>query len=154
MATAAPMSTRSDESIRGDVLSELKLDPKIASTDITVAVKDTIVLLSGFASSYWEKDEAENAAKRVHGVRGVANDIVVRPTSLRTDPEIARDVVRALESHVGIPAESIKTTVRNGWVTLEGTVDWPYQKMLAESAVKGLKGVVGITNNIEHRARY
>jgi osmotically-inducible protein OsmY len=154
MATAAAMSTRSDDSIRDDVLSELTRDPRITSTEITVTVKDAVVMLSGFVSSYWEKDEAENATKRIHGVRAVANDIRVRPTALRTDPEIARDAVCALESHVGIPAESIKATVEDGWVTLEGTVDWPYQKILAESAVKSLRGVVGIINNIEHRARY
>jgi osmotically-inducible protein OsmY len=148
------MSTRSDESIRDDVLSELTLDPKIASTDITVTVKDGVVLLSGFATSYWEKHEAESAAKHTYGVRAVVNDITVRPTSLRSDAEIARDAVRALESHVGINAERIKTTVRDGWVTLEGTVDWPYQKILAQAAVKSLKGVTGITNNLEHRARY
>jgi osmotically-inducible protein OsmY len=148
------MSTRSDESIRDDVLSELTLDPKIASTDITVTVKGGVVLLSGFAISYWEKNEAESAAKHICGVRAVLNDITVRPTSLRSDAEIARDAVRALESHVGINAERIKTTVHDGWVTLEGTVDWPYQKILAQAAVKSLKGVIGITNNIEHRARY
>lgn len=154
METAHVPSTKNDDSIRDDVLSELTLDPKIASTDITVTVKDGVVMLSGFVSSYWEKDEAENTAKHVDGVRAVANDIKVRPTWLRTDPEIARDAVHALESHVAIPPKSIKTTVQDGWVTLEGIVDWPYQKILAESAVKSLKGVVGITNNVEHRARY
>ena len=154
MPSAALTSSKSDESIRNDVLSELSADPKITAIDITVTVKDGIVMLSGFATSYWEKDEAENAAKRVDGVKAVANDIVVKPTSLRTDAEIARDVVHALKSHVGIPAERIKAIVHDGWVTLEGAVDWPYQKILAESAVKSLKGVVGITNNIEHHAHY
>jgi osmotically-inducible protein OsmY len=154
MATVAAMSTRTDASICDDVLSELAQDPRITSTDITVTVKDAAVTLSGFAASYWEKDEAENATKRVHGVRAVANDITVRPSVLRTDPEIARDAVRALASHIGIPAKSIKVTIEDGHVTLEGTVDWPYQKILAESVVKSLRGVVGITNNIAHRARY
>jgi osmotically-inducible protein OsmY len=154
MATAAARSTKSDDSIRDDLLSKFESDPKITSSDITVTVKGGVVTLSGFASTYWEKDEAENAAKGASGVRAVANDIKVKLTSLRTDPEIARDAVHALESHVGIPCEKIKTTVQNGWVILEGTVDWPYQKILAEAAVKSLKGVLGITNNIEHRARY
>jgi osmotically-inducible protein OsmY len=154
MPTAAATPTRSDDSIRDDLLSQFESDPKIMSSDITVTVKEGVVTLSGFASSYWEKDEAENAAKRARCVRAVANDIKVKLTSLRADPEIARDAVHALESHVGIPDEKIKTTVQDGWVTLEGTVDWPYQKILAESVVKSLKGVLGITNNIEHRARY
>jgi osmotically-inducible protein OsmY len=133
------------------VLFELKSDPKIASSDIAVAVKDGVVTLSGFVPSYWEKDAAEKAVKRVYGVRGVANDIEVKLSSTRTDPEIARDAVRELESHISIPSEKIKVTVRNGWVTLEGSigVEWQYQKILAESAVKKLRGVIGITNNIE-----
>jgi osmotically-inducible protein OsmY len=67
----------------------------------------------------------------------------------RTDPEVARDVVHELESHVSIPSDQIKVTVKNGWVTLEGTVDWEYQKNLAKSAIKKLKGVTGVTNNIK-----
>jgi osmotically-inducible protein OsmY len=145
----AKMQVRSDDDIREDVMLELQWDPKITSSDIAVAVKDGVVTLSGFVHSYWEKDAAEKAAKRVYGVKGVANDIGVKLPSARTDPEIARDAVQALESHVSIPADKIKVTVKNGWVTLEGKVDWQYQKAIAESAVKNLKGVVGITNNIE-----
>ena len=144
------MQTRSDDSIRSDVLFELKWDPKIgSSSDIAVAVKDGVVTLSGFVRSYWDKDAAEQAVKRVYGVRGVANDVEVKPSSTRTDPEIARDAVHEMESHVSIPSDQIKVTVKNGWVTLEGSVDWQYQKTLAESAMKKLRGVLGIFNNIE-----
>ena len=144
------MQTRSDDSIRSDVLFELKWDPKIgSSSDIAVAVKDGVVTLSGFVRSYWDKDAAEQAVKRVYGVRGVANDIEVKPSSTRTDPEIARDAVHEMESHLSIPSDKIKVTVKNGWVTLEGSVDWQYQKTLAESAVKKLRGVLGIFNKIE-----
>ena len=144
------MQTRSDDSIRSDVLFELKWDPKIgSSSDIAVAVKEGVVTLSGFVHSYWDKDAAEQAVKRVYGVRGVANDIEVKPSSTRTDPEIARDAVHEMESHVSIPSDKIKVTVNNGWVTLEGSVDWQYQKTLAESAMKKLRGVLGIFNNIE-----
>lgn len=145
----AKMQVRSDEDIRDSVLLELEWDPKISSHDIGVAVKGSVVTLSGFVHSYWEKEAAEKAAKRVYGVRGVANDIQVKLTSERTDPEIARDAVQALASHVSIPADKIKVTVKNGWLTLEGQVDWQYQKAIAESAVKRLKGVIGVTNNIE-----
>jgi osmotically-inducible protein OsmY len=79
----------------------------------------------------------------------VANDIEVKPSSKRTDPEIARDAVQELECHVSLPSDKIKVIVKNGWVTLEGTVDWQYQKTLAESAVKKLRGVTGIFNKIE-----
>jgi osmotically-inducible protein OsmY len=153
MAALADVRTRTDSAIREDVIYELKWDPKITSNDIAVAVKDGVVTLSGFVSSYMEKDAAEKAAKRVYGVRAVANDLQVKLTSTRTDPEIARDVVEELENHILIPADKIKVTVRNGWVTLEGTVDWQYQKNLAESAVKKIRGVIGITNNIEVKPR-
>ncbi len=152
MATLTETPVKSDASIREAVIAELKWDPKInSSDDIAVAAKDGVVTLSGFVHSYWEKDAAEKAAKRVHGVKAVANDIEVKLTWTRTDPEIARDAVRELEGHVSIPADRIKVTVQNGWVTLEGSVDWQYQKTLAESAVKRLKGVVGVSNNIEVR---
>lgn len=149
MATVAKTLVRSDEAIRDDVLFELKWDPKITSKDIAVAVKDAVVTLSGFVPSYWEKDAAEKAVKRVYGVRGVANDLEVKLTWTRTDPEIAREAVQELDSHISIPSDKIKVSVKNGWVTLEGQVDWQYQKALAESAVKKLKGVLGVTNNIE-----
>jgi osmotically-inducible protein OsmY len=146
--------TRSDDQIRNDVLLELQWDPKISSSsDVAVAVKDGVVTLAGFIPSYWEMDAAEKAAKRVYGVKGVANDIEVKLLWQRTDPEIAREVVHELESHVGIPSDQIKVTVKNGRVTLEGTVDWEYQKTLAKSAVKKLKGVTGITNKIEVKPR-
>jgi osmotically-inducible protein OsmY len=108
-----------------------------------------VVTLSGFVPTFWEKDAAEKAVKRVFGVRGVANDIEVKLLWKRTDPEIARDAVRELESHVSIPADRIKVTVKEGWVTIEGNVDWEYQKKLAISAVKKLKGVSGVTDKIE-----
>ncbi len=146
----ATTQVRSDDAIRSSVLFELKWEPKLTHPeDIAVAVKDGVVTLSGFAPSYWEKDAAEKAVKRVYGVRGVANDIKVRLPSERTDPEIARDAVQSLQSYVSLPADKIKVTVKNGWVTLEGNVEWQYQKNLAESAVKHLRGVLGITNNIE-----
>src|ERR1700686_3548630 len=135
---------RRDDNIRDHVLFELKSDPRITSSDIAAAVKDGVVTLSGFVPSYWEKDAAEKAAKRVYGVRGVANDIEVKLATTRTDPEIARDVVHELDSHVSIPGDKIKVTVKNGWVTLEGVVDWQYQKSLAESAAKKIKGVLGV----------
>jgi osmotically-inducible protein OsmY len=149
MATMVQTPPRTDASIRESVVSELRWDPKLTNPDdIAVAVKDGVVTLSGYVPSYYEKDEAEKAAKRVYGVRGVANDIEVKSTWTRTDPEIARDAVQEIQSHISLPADNIKVTVKSGWVTLEGTVDWQYQKTLAESAVKKLRGVIGVTNNI------
>ena len=153
MGAVADVQRRTDDSIREDVLFELDWDPKILSKDIAVSVKEGVVTLSGVVHSYWEKEAAEKAAKRVHGVRGVANDIRVKVRSTRTDPEIARDAVEALANHVFIPSDRIKVTVRNGWITLDGNVNWGFQKKLAESAVKKLRGVVGVTNNVEVRAK-
>ena len=151
MASLAMTATRSDQSVADDVLFELKYDPKITSSDVAVAVKDGVVTLSGYVPNYWEKDAAEKAAKRVYGVKGVANDITVKLTSTRTDPEIARDAVHEIESHISLPSDKIKVTVKNGLVTLEGTVHWQFQKSLAESAVRTLRGVIGVMNNIQLR---
>ena len=149
MAAMSASPAWTDASIRDDVMFELKWDPKISSNDIAASVKDGVVTLTGFVHSYYEKEAAEKAAKRVYGVRAVANDIEVRLPSTRTDPEIARDAVQELQNHITVPADKVRVTVKNGWVTLEGTVDWQYQKIAAESAVKKLRGVIGVTNNIE-----
>lgn len=153
METLADFKTRADEDVREDVAREFEWDPQISSTDIAVAVNNNIVELSGFVSSLMEKDAAEKAAKRVRGVRGVANDLKVMPPSTRTDPEIVREVLEHLGKHVFLPVEKITATVRDGWVTLEGTVDWQYQRNLAESGVKTLKGVRGVTNRVVIKPR-
>jgi len=140
---------KTDKEIRDALLIELECEPEITSHDIAVAVNDAVVTLSGFVHSYWEKAAAEKAAKRVFGVKGVANDIECKLPSERTDPEIARDAIQLLQSHVSLPAHRIKVTVTKGWVTLVGSVDWQYQKSIAESAVKEVKGVVGIADEIE-----
>jgi osmotically-inducible protein OsmY len=141
---------RSDSEIKTDVEAELKWDPDINSTDIAVAVKDGVVTLTGFARSYAQKWEAEKAAKRVAGVRGVANDIEVQlPVGdERPDPEIAREAVSVLKSNLPYSYENIKVVVKSGWVTLEGTVEWEFQRARAEHSIRHLKGVKGVTNLI------
>ncbi len=152
MAILQEMSIQSDSAIREAVIAELQWDPKLETPDdIAVNVADGVVSLSGFVRSFWEKDAAEKAVKRVYGVKAVANDIEVKPAWNRTDPEIARDAANELQSHVSIPADRIHIAVQNGWIALDGTVDWQYQKTLAESAVKKLKGVLGVTDSIEVR---
>src|SRR5258707_11385947 len=98
--TAARAPARSDDEIRNSLLMELKWDPKITSTDIGIAVKDGVATLTGFVPSYWEKDAAERAAKRVSGVKSVANDLEVKLPTRRTEQEIDRDIVHQLESHL------------------------------------------------------
>jgi osmotically-inducible protein OsmY len=146
---------RSDSDIKRDVEQELRWDPDIDSADIAVAVKDGVVMLSGFAKSYIEKYEAESATKRVAGVLGVANDIQVRlPTSSeRPDPEIVRDAMSAIKSQLPVSYERIKVVANNGWINLEGEVEWNYQRELAENAVRRLSGVKGVSNLIHVKPR-
>jgi osmotically-inducible protein OsmY len=141
---------RSDQDIKRDVEDELRWDPDVGATDIAVAVKSGVVTLTGFVHSYNEKYEAERAAKRVSGVIGVANDIEVRLPSIdeRPDPEIARDAVAAIKTQLPVTYDQMKVSVSRGWVTLEGDVEWNYQRDSAERAVRRVKGVKGITNQI------
>jgi osmotically-inducible protein OsmY len=141
---------KSDNEIERDVRDELKWDPDIDASDIAVSVKDGIVTLAGFTKSYTDRLEAEIAAKRVTGVRAVANDIEVRLPAIdqRPDPDIARDAVAALKAELPISYDRIKVVLKDGWVTLEGGVEWQYQKTTAENAVRRVKGVKGVTNVI------
>jgi osmotically-inducible protein OsmY len=140
---------KTDSDIKRDVEAELKWDPDIDATDIAVAVKDGVVTLTGFVKSYTHKWQAESDAKRVGGVKGVASDIEVRlpAGSERPDPEIARDAVAALKNELPFSSENMKVVVRNGWVTLEGTAEWNYQRTRAEDAVRRVKGIKGVTNS-------
>src|SRR5580704_18490510 len=133
---------RSDSEIERDVKDELQWDPDLDATNIAVSVKDGVVTLAGYVKSYTDKYEAEAAAKRVAGVLGVANDIEVRMPSVdeRPDPEIARDAIAAIQRRLPVVAEQIKVVVRNGWITLEGEVEWEYQRLAAERAVCRIKG--------------
>ncbi|WP_439409065.1 BON domain-containing protein [Bradyrhizobium sp. DASA03076] len=141
---------KSDSEIERDVRDELKWDPDLDASDIAVSVKDGVVTLAGFTHSYADRLEAESAAKRVVGVKAVANDIEVRLPSIdqRPDPDIARDAIAALKQELPISHEKIKAVVKDGWITLEGAVEWQYQKTAAEHAVRKIKGVKGVTNVI------
>jgi osmotically-inducible protein OsmY len=141
---------RSDSDIKRDVEQELRWDADLDSTDIAVAVKDSVVTLTGFVRSYAQKWQAARDAKRVAGVAGVVNDIEVRLSAVdqRPDPEIAREAVTALKNELPYSASQIKVVVSNGWITLEGDVEWNYQKERAEQAVRRLKGIKGVMNLI------
>ncbi len=146
---------RPDNDIKRDVEDELRWDPDIDATDIAVTVKNGVVALAGYARSYSDKLEAEAAVKRVAGVLGVANDIEVRLPSFdqRPDPDIARDAIAALKNRLPTVGEQIKVMVANSWVTLEGEVEWEFQRLAAERAVRRVKGVKGVTNSIELKPR-
>jgi osmotically-inducible protein OsmY len=140
-----------DLELKRAVESELNFEPSINAAEIGVAVKDGVVTLTGRVPSYWEKVAAERAAARVAGVKAVANELEVRlpGSSERTDEDIARAAVDALKWNVLVPEDRIKVKVSKGWVTLEGSADWQYQKSAAEKAVRRLLGVVGVSNLIE-----
>jgi len=146
---------KSDHEIELNVKEELRWDPDLDAADIAVSVKKGVVTLAGFVKNYAAKYDAETAAKRVGGVLGVANDIEVRIPSVdeRPDPEIARDAVAAIKSQLPISSESTKVIVKDGWVTLEGRVEWQYQRNTAETSVRRIKGVKGVSNLIQLKPR-
>lgn len=141
---------KTDAEIKTYVLSELKYEPNVKATDIGVTVKDGVVTLNGFVPNYWEKWGAVTAAKRVSGVRAIADDIEVRLSisGTHSDSDIATAAAKRIELSTSLPVEAIKIKVSEGWITLEGTLEWWYQKNLAETAVKYLAGVKGIENLI------
>jgi osmotically-inducible protein OsmY len=148
------VSTRTDEEIQRDVLEELKWDSRVQPNEIGVAVKDSIVALTGWVDSYLKKISAEEAAHRVPGVKAVVNDIEVRlPGSAeRTDADLAKAVIDALKWDAAIPADKIDVTVSKGWVTLKGEVDYAFHKREAERVVERIAGVKGVTNLIVVRS--
>jgi osmotically-inducible protein OsmY len=140
---------RTDGELRKDVLAELDWDPQVPTGKVGVAVGDGVVTLTGYVDTYAEKIAAEKAVKSAYGVRAVANDLEVKPLFKRTDPEIAKDAKHALEARITVPDKDITVIVKEGWITLEGEVEWMYQKQGAESSVKFLQGVKGVTNQIK-----
>jgi len=141
---------RSDSEIQRDVEEELRADPEINAADVAVAVKDGVVTLAGFVRHYSDKFHAETATKRVAGVKGVANDIDVRLPDLdqTPDPEIAHDAIAAIRHQLPTVREQIKVSVAGGRITLEGEVEWQFQREAAEQAIRRLKGVTGVKNHI------
>jgi len=141
---------RTDMELQKDVVEELKWEPRLTEDEIGVAVKDGVVTLTGFVPDYAQRRTAAKAAERVNGVRAVAQELVVKvPDMFRhSDTELAHRVVNALAWDVEVPNEKIKAKVENGWVTLEGTVDWQYQRNAAERAVRYLGGIKGVSNTI------
>lgn len=149
------LQKRSDNELAQRIMRELKWDSRIEWATINVQVNDAVATLTGVVSSYAKKIAAQEAAHRVAGVLDVANDIEVKPIDLfaRTDTEIASAVRNALEWDALVPNELIRSTVSDGWVTLEGDVDYWREREDAERAILRLAGVVGVTNQITIRKR-
>jgi osmotically-inducible protein OsmY len=144
------IAEKSDTELKNDVLAELDYEPGVNTADIGVIVKDGAVTLTGNVPNYGEKWDAVSAAKRVAGVRAIADDIVVKlPDSLvRTDGDIAAAAANQLDWFTSIPPRAVKITVRNGWLTLEGELEWGYQKTDAKELLQYLTGVKGLTDLI------
>jgi osmotically-inducible protein OsmY len=142
---------KKDSEIQEDVMKELRWEPLLNATEIGVAVKSGIVTLSGTVDTYSKKLAAEEAAKRVMGVKAVAEDIEVRLSDRgkKTDTDLALAAVNALKWHTSVPDEKIKIKIENGWATFDGDVEWEFQRNAAKTAVENLSGIVGITNNIK-----
>ena len=142
---------RTDAEIQKDVMEELRWELVQHSNEIGVTVKNSVVTLSGVVDSYSRKLEAEHAAKKVLGVKAVAQEIIVKLTDQgkKTDAEIASAVLNALKWHSSIPEDKVQVKVEKGWVTLDGQVDWDFQRVYSKSSVENLDGVVGISNNIK-----
>jgi osmotically-inducible protein OsmY len=143
---------RTDDELQKDVMAELKWDPQLRDvyTHIGVSVKDGVVTLSGQVDTYSKKIAAERAAQNVHGVKVVATDVEVKVKNLkaRTDTEIAEAVRNALQWNSAVNEDKIKVKVDNGWVYLDGLVDWEFQKISAQQNVENLLAVRGVTNNL------
>lgn len=142
---------KTDSEIQKDVMEELKWEPFLNATEIGVAVKNGVVTLSGLVENYAKKIAAEKAAKRVQGVKAVAEEIEVKlsGSGWRSDSEIAEAILNTLKWHSAVREDMIKIKVENGWVTMEGEVEWEFQKNSAASMIENLIGVRGITNLVK-----
>jgi osmotically-inducible protein OsmY len=154
-AGARENAMKDDLQLKDEVLSELAWDPAVHAEAIDVSVKDGMVALSGHLGTYAEKRAVEKAVRRVTGVRGVALDldVILAPEHRRTDSDIARAVLAALQWHAWVPHQRLHVQVEDGWVTLSGEVDWQHQLASAEQCVRPLVGVRGITTRIAVKSR-
>jgi osmotically-inducible protein OsmY len=138
---------KTDQDLQKDVAAELKWEPRLKEDEIGIAVKDAVVTLTGSVPDYAQRRIAAKAAERVAGVRAVAQELTVKvPDAFRrTDTELAHQVVNALAWDIEVPG-TVKAKVEDGWVTLDGEVEWQYQRNAAERAVRYLTGVKGVAN--------
>jgi osmotically-inducible protein OsmY len=141
---------KTDTQLQRDILDEIRWNPRVTEREIGVAVKDGVVTLTGSVPSFGERYAAETVVEGITGVKALANELTVKlpGSSVRSDTDIAHQVVDTLKWDVNVPNEKLKARVSDGWVTLEGEVDWGFQKEAAFRAVRYLTGVRGVTNAI------
>jgi osmotically-inducible protein OsmY len=142
---------KTNEELQKDVQDAIKFEPLLHAAEIGVTAKDGIVSLTGIVDGYFKKLEAENAAKKVAGVKAVVENITIKYSSnfSKNDNEIAAEVIQSLKDSWSVPNDKVNVKVENGWVTLDGELPWSYQRDTAKSAVNYLMGVKGVTNNIK-----
>ncbi len=147
---------KSNETLQKEVQDAIKWEPLLNSAEIGVIVKDGIVTLTGNVDSYIKKVEAETAAKNVAGVKAVAENIKIHFESsfAKDDTEIAKEIVSAWRWNWNVPDSKLKVKVESGWVTLEGDVEWNYEREAARKSVEKLTGVKGVTNNVLIKSSY
>jgi osmotically-inducible protein OsmY len=136
-----------DQRLKDTVANQLDWDPQLDASLVAISARDGVVTLTGYVDTYAAKLAAERSTRRVYGVKAVANELEVKLASERIDPDIAKDALAALKNRIDVPL-GLTITVRDGHITLGGTVTWMYQKMAAERAVKYLRGVRGVYNHI------
>ena len=143
-----------DEILQKNVQDALKWEPQLQAAEIGVIAKNGIVTLTGTVDNYYKKNEVENAIKKVSGVKAIVEKIQIKTSDSKdiTDNIIAERILNVFKSDFSIPHEKIKLKVEKGWVTLDGNVNWKYQKEACKSAITGLMGVRGVTNNIKTRS--
>ncbi len=141
---------KDNETLQKDVQDAIKWEPSLNAAEIGVTAKDGIITLTGTVDSYAKKVEAEHAAKNIVGVKAVVEKITIKFSGgwNKSDSDIAIEVLNALKGNWQIPTDTVKVKVENGWITLEGQLNWNYQKDAAKNLVKHLAGVTGVTNNI------
>lgn len=144
--------TGADLRLRNAVVRQLDWDPEVNASEIGVTAVDGVITLTGFIDTYAGKLAAERVAKRVRGVRAVANELMVRLILERTDTDIVRDAANALRLRPAL-GDTVQVVVHNGHLTLTGTVEWLYLKELAGSIVKYIRGVRGVNNRIKVQAK-
>jgi osmotically-inducible protein OsmY len=140
-----------DMQLKKHVEEELTWEPSVNAATIGVVIKDAVITLTGYVGSYAEKHAAERAVTRIRGVKALASELEVRLPGLmeRSDEDIARAAANAIAWNASIPTGNVTVQVTKGWITLEGGVEWHYQRAAAERSVRDLLGIKGVTNRIE-----
>jgi osmotically-inducible protein OsmY len=146
---------KTDSLLKQDIVAELEWDPAIDAAHVGVAVTDGVVTLTGHVTSFSQKWAIQKAVRRVSGVKAIALDVEVCIAAIhhRDDTDIAASAMTALKWHTELPPDAIRITVERGWITLQGELDWDYQRRSAERVVRGLHGVVGLCNDIALRKK-